>query len=487
MSIKRYPHSGGANPPNETKGTPQRAFPAFAAPTIELARLRRPAWTLRRRVALLIAFLVLATAALTLAAVWLFFPGGRGPAAQTEETAPAALRGTAPIAHQALGDDLPGDAVKRVKEFEDEAEAIRKKADAEINVQHDKLIADLEQLKKEYTQVGNLDAALAIRECIRQLKADLAEDYAIEIRRLEGHTGDVTMGAFSSDGQTLASTAEDGKVRLWNWKTGKLLATLEGHTGGVLSANFSPDGKTLVTAGRDKTVILWDPMKKEKKATLDEHTEVVNDALFSPDGNTLATASADTLVLVREPSGKVRRKLEGHKQAAIALAYSPDSKILFSGGGDWNNVKQGGEVKAWDLESGNELWSAAGEFGGIWWLAVSPDGKTVAGASLDGSVRTWEAATGKERQVLKGHTDRVLGVEYTPSGKTLASSSYDGTIRLGDSTTGKEKAVLRGHTDRVQRMAISPDGRFMATASADRTIRIWQLGRFDEPHSAFGR
>jgi choice-of-anchor C domain-containing protein len=67
-------------------------------------------------------------------------------------------------------DDLPGDAVKRIKEFEDEAEAIRKKADADINARHDKLIADLEQLKKQYTQTGDLDAAVAIRECIRQLK-----------------------------------------------------------------------------------------------------------------------------------------------------------------------------------------------------------------------------------------------------------------------------------------------------------------------------
>jgi choice-of-anchor C domain-containing protein len=74
------------------------------------------------------------------------------------------------LAPQALADDLPGDAVQRIKEFEAEAEAIRKKADAEINARHDKLVADLEQLKKEYTKAGELDAALAIRERLRQLK-----------------------------------------------------------------------------------------------------------------------------------------------------------------------------------------------------------------------------------------------------------------------------------------------------------------------------
>jgi WD40 repeat protein len=61
--------------------------------------------------------------------------------------------------------------------------------------------------------------------------------------------------------------------------------------------------------------------------------------VFSPDGKTLATASHDTLVLVREPSGKVLHKLECRKEA-IALAYSPDDKMLVSGGGDWDNVNQ---------------------------------------------------------------------------------------------------------------------------------------------------
>jgi choice-of-anchor C domain-containing protein len=68
-------------------------------------------------------------------------------------------------------DDLPSDAAKRIKQFEAEAEAIREKANDEINARHDKLITDLEQLKKEYTKAGELDAAVAIRERVRQLKA----------------------------------------------------------------------------------------------------------------------------------------------------------------------------------------------------------------------------------------------------------------------------------------------------------------------------
>lgn len=295
------------------------------------------------------------------------------------------------------------------------------------------------------------------------------------IATLAGHGAFVNMVAFSPDGETLASVGEDGLTQLWKWKTSQARQQLRGHSGGLLFVAYSPDGKTLATCGRDAKVLLWEAESGRNVATIADHTGAVSAATFSPDGETLATAGDDKQVKVRDKNGTLRLSLAGHKTAAIALAFSPDGKTLISGGGDFGVPARSGELRAWNLGEKKLLWTAAGDFGGVWGLSGSPDGKHVAGACLDGTVRVWEVAGGKERFVLRGHTSLSIGVAYAPSGRFIASSSYDGTVRLCDAESGGLIALIGAHTGPVQRLAFSPDGKVLATCGNDRLVKIWQL------------
>jgi choice-of-anchor C domain-containing protein len=68
-----------------------------------------------------------------------------------------------------LEDGLPGDAVKRLKEFE--AAAIQKKAGGDIRSLQKRLVEDLQRLQDAHTRANKLDEAVAIRDGIRQLEA----------------------------------------------------------------------------------------------------------------------------------------------------------------------------------------------------------------------------------------------------------------------------------------------------------------------------
>jgi len=45
-------------------------------------------------------------------------------------------------------------------------------------------------------------------------------------------------------------------------------------------------------------------------------------------------------------------------------------------------------------------------------------------------VRLWRAADGALLRTLEGHTAGVWSVAFSPGGETLASGSWDNTVRL---------------------------------------------------------
>ena len=111
--------------------------------------------------------------------------------------------------------------------------------------------------------------------------------------------------AFHANGETLASTAEEGDptVRLWNVATHKETMKLQGHTGLVLSAAWGADGGLLGTCGgTDGTVRLWDMTAKAPRASVltifDGGAQYLHGIALSPDSRYLATANPNGTIFV---------------------------------------------------------------------------------------------------------------------------------------------------------------------------------------------
>src|SRR5581483_1169180 len=120
---------------------------------------------------------------------------------------------------------------------------------------------------------------------------------------LTGHTDGVNTATFSRDGNFVLTSSWDKSARIWNWKTGKMVATLQeprqtgGEAGneGVRAAAFSADGRYVVTGSHDHLVYVWDWQRTTAApvATLTGNLAPITSVSFSPDGRYVLTSSQD--------------------------------------------------------------------------------------------------------------------------------------------------------------------------------------------------
>jgi WD40 repeat protein len=137
----------------------------------------------------------------------------------------------------------------------------------------------------------------------------------------------------------------------------------------------------------------------------------------------------------------------GHRNYVNACAFSPDGRLLASGG-------HGGHVKLWDAATGQEVANLTDHQCGhagdkeiyhVYACAFSPDGKRLAAGGANGVIKIWDIETRQEVSVLAAEPrcDSIISCAFRlPEGKQVVAVTSDGSIYIWNGETDRPPVRL---------------------------------------------
>lgn len=199
-----------------------------------------------------------------------------------------------------------------------------------------------------------------------------------------------------------------------------------------------------------------------------KHRKAVPVVAWSPDARLLASGGFDRTVMLWGVEGKQVAALEGHREAVVALAWSWDGKRLASASAD-------GEIRIWDAATHTLSQALHGYSCPVYALAwTNGDGRLVTGGD-DGRLCFWDTSSWNITETNK-QSGPVRTAAVQPRGNLLIFSvgwGAGGTAHLWDTSQSRLVQDLDASLSEFHQIRWRPDGRQFAAACMDARVRTW--------------
>ncbi|MDI9336832.1 MAG: WD40 repeat domain-containing protein [Alphaproteobacteria bacterium] len=282
--------------------------------------------------------------------------------------------------------------------------------------------------------------------------------------------------AFSPDSQTLASSGKDKVIRIWEYKTKKLVQELSGHNNLIYYLKFSPNGKTLVSGSQDGTTKFWDLSNNILMRTINTTPAYGGD--ISSDGRTLVCVTSGSLIkFYNIIDGQLKKSIYSNNTAnPTSILYSRNDNFIFVAGQDSVITMldtNGVFVKKFIDLSQNSFSDYIEKF--VLSFAISPDGNFIIGGNSIGVVNVWSINNGKLLATSDVFDGVVFSVALSPDGKFISGASSDKTIKTLYANSGDFYDANYDSRGPLFSIAYSIDGKYIASGGADKIVRLWQI------------
>jgi WD40 repeat protein/DNA-binding SARP family transcriptional activator len=300
--------------------------------------------------------------------------------------------------------------------------------------------------------------------------------------------------ALSPDGRMLAAGATGGTVNLWDARSLRKIESFRAVPGVVTAVSFGTGGRSLLVAGDSSTqpgsgvhgyLRIWRLYPRPRLLrVLPGLPYFITWATVSPEGKTVAATGAT-------PSNPASLAHGTHGDGLVAEWNAATGTLLarptlLHGGGPANDVAfaaRGTTVVVTQLGNKAALadparrkilarWNGLPTAEFMLGAALSPDGKRVATADLEGYLRVLDAATGKPvLPAIRASGNYVDSVNWSPDGARLVTAGNDGTVRLYDAGSGQQIGTSLPVGSDYPYATFSREGRMLV--ATDATGQVW--------------
>jgi WD40 repeat protein len=278
---------------------------------------------------------------------------------------------------------------------------------------------------------------------------------------------------WSPDGKFLAAADVTGPLALFS-ADGKIRRDLPGHGFGTMSLAWQPGTdsakpRLLASSGQDGKIRLWDSDSGAEVAVIEGGAAWVEHLAW---GQALASAAGRKIRLWNE-SGEMLREFTHPRSTVAGLGWRPNPQSSFSRPPMLAVIGYGGL----SLYSTAELVRENVWKGSSLALAWSPDGKFIATGDQDATIHFWFAESGQDLQMW-GYPTKVLQLAWDSSSRYLATGGSTSAVIWdcsGRGPEGRKPLTLPPHEELISALAYQPGGDLLASGGLEGFVFAWNI------------